>query len=144
MVDIIEFLYRQYKHLRDETERIWNHQNNIDLTSAEWYVINHINQGASTVPEIMKRMGVTKQAVHKFFNGLEEKGIVETTLIKAPKKQRTVMLTPLGFEVIDKSLLIQAKIVEEIQRNIGDENYTQLKLLLNIPWLDHEKQRQLN
>ncbi|AWE08274.1 MarR family transcriptional regulator [Lysinibacillus sp. 2017] len=138
MVDIIELLYRQYKHLRDETEKIWNEQNDIQLTTAEWYVINHINQGASTVPEIMKRMDITKQAVHKFFNGLEEKGIVQTALIKAPKTQRNATLTSLGYEVIDKSALIQVKIVKQIEHNIGNENYLKLKELLNMPWQDSE------
>lgn len=139
MIDIIELLYRHYKHLRDETAKIWNEQNDIQLTTAEWNVINHINQGATTVPEIMKRMDITKQAVHKFFNGLEEKGIVETTLIKAPKTQRNANLTPLGYEVVEKSALIQVKIVEQIQHNIGNENYLKLKELLNMSWHDSNK-----
>lgn len=144
MVDLIELLYRQYKHLRDETENIWNEQTEIELTTAERHVINHIKQGATTVPEIMRRMSITKQAVHKFFNGLEEKGIVKTTLIKAPKTQRTAMLTPLGNELIGKNEMIQEQIVEQIQRNIGNENYLQLKELLKMSWFDAEQNQKIN
>lgn len=138
MVDIIELLYRQYKHLREEAEALWNEQNNLQLTSSEWYVINNIYNGFSTVPEMIKRMDITKQAVHKFIMALEEKGLVQTELIKAPKRQKKAELTPLGYEIMERSLEIQAKIEMQIQHTIGNGNYEKLKQVLNMPWLEQK------
>lgn len=141
MVDIIELLYRQYKHLREEAEASWNQQYELQLTSSEWYVMNNIYQGFSTVPEMMKRMDITKQGVHKFIIILEGKGLVQTELVKLPKVQKKAKLTQLGYEVIEKSLCIQTKIEQQIQQNIGNENYRQLKRILDSPWIEQSEKK---
>lgn len=135
MVDIIEILYRQYKQLRDESEKLWQEYYDLQLTSAEWTVINNIHHGNSTVPQLMKHLDITKQAVHKFITALEEKGLVQASIIKAPKVQKKVDLTPLGYEIFEKSLVIQRQIEQQIEQSIGKEHYAQLKKLLQLPWI---------
>ena len=135
MLDITELLYRQYKQLRDEAENLWNGRYDVQLTSAEWYVINNIYQGMTTAPELMKQMDITKQAVHKFIVALEEKGIVQSSIIKAPKVQKKVQLTSLGQDIIEKSLVIQREMEQRIEQSIGSEPYKQMKRLLQVPWV---------
>lgn len=135
MVDIIELLYRQYKQLRDEAEKLWNEHYHLQLTSAEWNVINSIHHGNLTVPQLMAHIDITKQAVHKFISALEEKGLVEASIIKAPKVQKKVELTPLGYEIVEQSLVIQRKIEGQIEQAIGKEQYEKIKYTLQVPWI---------
>lgn len=135
MLDITELLYRQYKQLRDEAEQLWNELYDLQLTSAEWYVINNIYQGMTTAPELMKQMDITKQAVHKFITALEGKGLVQSAIIKAPKVQKKVQLTALGLDIIEKSFVIQREIEQRIEQSIGKEPYKQMKQLLQVPWI---------
>lgn len=136
MIDIVELLYRQYKQLRDEAEKLWNEHYDLRLTSAEWNVINNIYYGNCTVPELMLHIDITKQAVHKFIAALEDKGLVKASIIKAPKVRKKVELTPLGQEVIEKSLVIQKQMEQQIERSIGNVQYEQIKQLLQISWIE--------
>ena len=135
MSETIELLHKHYKQLRDAVASTWNTQNNIQITTSEWYILNCIYGGASTIPEILKKVEISKQAVHKFVNVLEEKQLVQTGLIKAPKTQRRVELTCLGEETYLRSLEIKKEIDKTIEKNIGSDNFKQLQAILQMKWM---------
>ena len=135
MSETIELLHKHYKQLRDAVASTWNTQNNIQITTSEWYILNCIYGGASTIPEILKKVEISKQAVHKFVNVLEEKQLVQTGLIKAPKTQRRVELTPLGEETYLRSLEKKKEIDTTIENNIGSENFKKLQAILQMKWM---------
>ncbi len=135
MVQTMELLNKHYKQLRDLVETTWNAQNNIQLTSSEWYILNCIHSGASTAPDILKKVEISKQAVHKFLTNLEEKKLIHTELIKTPKLQKKVELTALGIEVYQQSLQIKQQIDQQIAENIGHENFNQLQTILQMKWI---------
>ena len=68
-------------------------------------------------------------------NVLEEKKLVQTELIKTPKTQRRVELTPLGEETYHRSLEIKKEIDTTIEKNIGTENFKQLQAILQMKWM---------
>ena len=37
VIDFIELLYRKHKQLRQRAEIMWNEDNNLHLTSSEWF-----------------------------------------------------------------------------------------------------------
>lgn len=135
MAQTVELLNKHYKQLRDLVESTWNVQNNIQLTSSEWYILNCIHSGASTAPEILKKVDISKQAVHKFLKNLEEKQLIQTQLVKIPKLQRQVELTPEGIAVYQRSLEIKQEIDHRIERTIGSENFSNLKKILEMNWI---------
>ena len=135
MSETIELLHKHYKQLRDAVASTWNTQNNIQITTSEWYILNCIYGGASTIPEILKKVEISKQAAHKFVNVLEEKKLVQTELIKTPKTQRRVELTALGEETYLRSLEIKKEIDTVIENNIGMENFKQLQAILQMKWI---------
>ena len=135
MSETIELLHKHYKQLRDAVASTWNIQNNIQITTSEWYILNCIYSGASTIPDILKKVEISKQAAHKFVNVLEEKKLVQTELIKTPKTQRRVELTTLGEETYHRSLEIKKEIDTVIENNIGIENFKQLQAILQMKWI---------
>ncbi|WP_431028128.1 MarR family winged helix-turn-helix transcriptional regulator [Lysinibacillus sp. LZ02] len=135
MSETIELLHKHYKQLRDAVASTWNRQNTIQITTSEWYILNCIFEGASTIPDILKKVEISKQAVHKFVTALEEKQLVQTELVKAPKTQKRVELTPLGEEIYYNSLEIKKEIDKTIEQNIGSENFKQLQAILQMKWM---------
>lgn len=135
MSDTIDLLYKHYKQLREAVVTTWNLQNNIQITTSEWYILNCIREGATTIPDILKKVDISKQAVHKFVKVLEDKQLVQTELIKAPKTQKRVELTPLGEEVYHHSLEIKKDIDRKIEKSIGQKNFKQLQAVLQMKWM---------
>ncbi|KGR87430.1 MarR family winged helix-turn-helix transcriptional regulator [Lysinibacillus odysseyi] len=135
MSETIDLLYKHYKQLRESVVTTWNLQNTIQITTSEWYILNCIREGAATIPDVLKKVDISKQAVHKFVKVLEDKQLVQTELIKTPKTQKRVELTPLGEEVYHHSLEIKKEIDRKIEKNIGQDNFKLLQTILQMKWM---------
>ena len=77
------------------------------LTSARWQVIGAIAiaQRPLTVPQIARRMGLTRQTVHTTINRLLADGVVELVPNKDHQRSQLVRLTELGqdrYQAIDQ------------------------------------------
>lgn len=134
-MNLLELLYKQYKQLRDYIVVQWDEQHEIPLSNSEWNCLHAIVEGAHTVPEIMQRHEITKQAAHKVLKSLEEKEMVETALIKAPKVKKQIALTKFGYEIYEKSLEVHLQTEKELRSVLGDTQYEQLINTLNKKWL---------
>ena len=76
------------------------------LTSARWQVLGAIvlNEGPLTVPQIARRMGLTRQSVHATVQHLVDDGLLELGANADHRRSQLVDLTPLGrtaYEAID-------------------------------------------
>lgn len=134
-MNLLELLYKQYKQLRDYIVIQWDEQNEISLSNSEWNCLHAVIEGAKSVPEIMQRNEITKQAAHKVIKSLEEKGMVLTSLVKTPKVQRQVELTDFGRYIYSKSLVVHLEVEEKLRHTLGNDVYEQLVETLNKKWL---------
>lgn len=132
---ILELLYKHNKQLREYTVAEWNETHALGLSYSEWNCLNAIMSGANTTPQIMQRNEITKQAAHKVIKALEEKELIITNLIKAPKVQRQIEVTNQGVKIYNKSLQVQNEVESMIENNLGAEAFQQLQHLLNRKWL---------
>lgn len=133
MNDLIELLYRQHKQLRHAAEMMWNDHYELHLTSSEWYVLKSISDGKLTVPELVIQLDITKQGVHKFLQALQDKGLIQTALVKGTKLQKIASLTETGQDVMQKSLALDREISEKVRTTIGNAQYEQLIAILQKP-----------
>lgn len=133
MNDLIELLYRQHKQLRHAAETMWNNNYELHLTSSEWYVLKSIADGKVTVPELVIQLDITKQGVHKFLQALQDKGLIQTELVKGTKLQKIASLTEKGQDVMCKSLALDREISEKVRSSIGHEQYELLIAILQNP-----------
>jgi DNA-binding MarR family transcriptional regulator len=79
----------------------------VGLTSARWQVLGAIALAKRplTVPQIARRMGLTRQSVHTTVNRLLEAGLVELAANADHRRSQLVRLTELGqarYEAIDR------------------------------------------
>lgn len=135
MTNTLDLLYKKYKQLRDIVGEKWHEQYNVHLSNSEWGILNAIFEGATSIPEVMQKNEISKQAAHKFIKNLEEKQLIVTELIKAPKVQRKIELTQFGLDIYEESLQVQKSIEQQIEQKLGEENYNQLVRILKKPWL---------
>jgi DNA-binding MarR family transcriptional regulator len=78
------------------------------LTSARWQVLGAISltQRPLTVPQIARRMGLTRQAVHTTINRLAADGLVELAPNVDHRRSQLVSVTELGrakYRAIDET-----------------------------------------
>lgn len=78
-----------------------------ELTSARWQVLGAIALAGRplTVPQIARRMGLTRQSVHATVDRLVEAGLVELVANADHRRSQLVRLTELGqakYEAIDR------------------------------------------
>mgnify|MGYP006053880207 FL=1 len=133
MIDFIELLYRQHKQLRQRAEIMWIENNELHLTSSEWFVLKNIHEGYVTVPELVKKLDISKQGVHKFIISLQDKGLITTELKKESKVQKVSYLTVEGINTIDKSKKMELEIEKMVRGTIGDKEYEMLLDMLKKP-----------
>lgn len=99
-----------------------------ELNRGEFYVLHHIFHQMDretvnyiTPTELSGAMEVTKPAISKMLNVLEDKGYIERK--QDPKDRRAVYvtLTEKGREVRDESMNIMKTAVDRIIKQMGDE-----------------------
>ena len=90
------------------------------LTSARWQVLGAVAlaERAPTVPQIARRMGLTRQSVHATVKRLVEDGLVELAENDEHRRSPRVELTPRGLETYRSLDRVQATWVNELTRGI--------------------------
>ena len=122
------------------------------LTSARWQVLGAIAlaERPLTVPQIARRMGLTRQSVHATVRRLADDGLLELASNTDHQRSPLVCLTTLGsakYEAIDAR---QAAWINRLVRGIGrsdletaqsvlDELYRRLEAADGVPEPGEEK-----
>ena len=84
------------------------------LTSARWQVLGALkfSQGALTMPQIAKSMGLSRQAVIKQIKLLASDGLVQNQMNQAHKRSELWSLTPDGHTKYESIMASQRVLVE--------------------------------
>jgi DNA-binding MarR family transcriptional regulator len=90
------------------------------LTSARWQVLGAIALAGLplTVPQIARRMGLTRQSVHSTVDRLAESGLVELKPNQDHRRSQLVGLTTQGHAAYDAIDRRQARWVNDLARGI--------------------------
>lgn len=92
-----------------------------DLTSARWKILGAIHNGASTVPDIARMMGVSRQGVQRIANELEKAGYIATAPNPAHKKANLHILTDYGAKVMELVDTKQALWANQVAAHFTEE-----------------------
>ncbi len=74
----------------------------IGLTSARWQIMGALTDGARTVPQIAREMGLTRQGAQRTVNVLLDEDIVELRPNPDHKRAKLVQLTGEGRRRLDR------------------------------------------
>jgi DNA-binding MarR family transcriptional regulator len=106
------------------------------ITPGQSRMLAHMAGKPCSMAELARRLGVSRQAVHKTVMELERRGVL--ALQDDPQRGNTklVVYTEKGRQVNRAGAAIIDKIEQRISKRLGDEGLEQLKQLLASPWID--------
>ncbi|MDN4606740.1 MarR family winged helix-turn-helix transcriptional regulator [Sporosarcina highlanderae] len=133
--NVLDLMRGHYTQLRSLAEQIWGEEKDISITISEWYILSSIQEGNDTITKVCKQNDISRQAAHKFINGLEGKGLVVTTLSAERKGKKVINLTDLGRECYTETVVLKNRIDEQILASLGEDNFQRLLDLLDREWI---------
>jgi DNA-binding MarR family transcriptional regulator len=84
--------------------------------------------------ELAQRAGMSKQAMHRLLESLEQLGYITRSATEEDGRARVVRFTERGRAAWDKIYAILVEVEKEWRAALGDDRFEQLKALLNDVW----------
>jgi DNA-binding MarR family transcriptional regulator len=93
-----------------------------------------LDDEGTTVSELARRMGVTRQTVHQAVHGLVDAGLLEQAPDPGSARQRLIRRTPEGERVHRRALLVLERLERTLAERIGADAVEALRSALEAPW----------
>ena len=104
------------------------------VTVAQAAVFASLDDSGTSVAELARRIGTTRQSVHQAVHGLIAMGLLEQVADPTSARSRLVRVTDEGERVHRKALRTIAAIEGELAGRIGEDAVTALRTALGRPW----------
>jgi len=104
------------------------------VTPAMARVFVQISQGPISLPELARRLAISRQSLHETVTAACEHGLVELVGDAANKRIRIARFTAAGQRMSHKVVQVDRKIERELARRIGADNLQALKSILAMDW----------
>jgi DNA-binding MarR family transcriptional regulator len=88
------------------------------------------DEAGSTISAIGRELGITRQGASKVVAELCDRGYVDIADSATSKREKSVVLTPLGFDYLAHQRAAARAIEEELRGELGDATFTALASLL--------------
>lgn len=109
-----------------------------NVTPAMSRLFGNMGGRPAGLSELSRRMGISRQAVHKLANEAARQGLVE--FVPAPQDARVVRVqfTQAGWAMSAQATRDFDELEERLRARLGTRNLAELKRLLTMPWTDDE------
>jgi DNA-binding MarR family transcriptional regulator len=94
------------------------------------FMFRAIQDGEPTPSELAARLGVSKQAVGKVLDEMEQRGLVERRLDPTDRRARRVRLTPHGRAATQTALRLSDQIEADLRSRVGAEQVAAVRSAL--------------
>lgn len=89
------------------------------LTRSQAQVFAHLDRDGTSISELARRLGVTRQSAHALVEGLVELGVVELRPDPGDRRLRLVALTSEGRRLVRRADRHLRDLEDELARRIG-------------------------
>jgi DNA-binding MarR family transcriptional regulator len=103
------------------------------LSSAQGQVFALLDPEGTTVAELARRLGVTRQTAHQAVHGLLTLGLLEQVPDPSSARNRLIRITAEGLRVHRRAQATLAVIEGALAERIGEEAATALRAALSLP-----------
>ncbi|MDJ1136346.1 MarR family winged helix-turn-helix transcriptional regulator [Streptomyces iconiensis] len=93
-----------------------------------------LDEQGTTVSELARRMGVTRQTAHQAVHGLMRSGLLEQVPDPASARQRLIRRTPEGERAHSRAESLLEALEERLADRLGREAVDALRAALEEPW----------
>ncbi|NLY26265.1 MAG: MarR family transcriptional regulator [Alcaligenaceae bacterium] len=111
------------------------------VTPAMSRMFGHMSGVPVGLSELARKLGVSRQAVHKLAGEAAKAGLVE--FVSSPDNARIVLLrfTQAGWVMSANAASVFDSIELELKEHIGARNLAELKRILELPWDEAEVEK---
>lgn len=104
------------------------------LTDAQARVLAALRGEALTISDTSRRLGVSRQAVHKIISELVKRKLLKLTQAEENSRDKLITFTPAGEDMKKQAAKALLELEKEVEVAIGTRNLYLLKELLNKKW----------
>lgn len=104
------------------------------LTPAQSLVMAHLDAEGTRSAEVARRVGVSRQAIHRTVAELAELGLVSLEEDPANASARLVVLTDLGRATVTAALATFQAIESALAQRLGERDIASLRRILSRDW----------
>jgi len=112
------------------------------VSSGQSLIFAYLDPGGTTISELARRIGVSRQAVHQLTTTLATAGLVELRPCPADARAKLVVLTAQGRRSVPAALALFDQLEQLLAARIGKRRAADLRAALEADWgpppdLDH-------
>ncbi|MFD7455860.1 MULTISPECIES: MarR family winged helix-turn-helix transcriptional regulator [unclassified Streptomyces] len=104
------------------------------VTTAQASVFAMLDAEGTTVSELARRIGVTRQTVHQAVHGLIDMGLLEQVPDPGSARRRLIRTTPEGLRVHERAQAVIAVVESALADRIGRSGVEALRQALTADW----------
>lgn len=104
----------------------------VSPTQAQLFAV--LDEQGTTIAELARRMGVTRQTAHQAVHGLMDAGLLEQAPHPGSARQRLIRRTTEGTRVHGQAERILAELEARLAERIGTTAVAGLRTALEAPW----------
>ncbi|GAA1940614.1 hypothetical protein GCM10009837_78420 [Streptomyces durmitorensis] len=93
-----------------------------------------LDEQGTTVSELARRMGVTRQTAHQAVHGLVAAGLLEQVPDPSSGRQRLIRRTEEGARTHRRAERVLRRVEQELADRIGEQTVHALRAALELPW----------
>ena len=132
--NLVDLISDKHAKLRKMVIEAWIKSGEEEITDTESYMIALINIERTTVAQIAKKIGISRQGAHKCAKVLMERGYIKIEEHQDNSRDKFLCLTNNGRYFMDETLHIKRNIEDEIIKSIGREKFDMMKEIFSSSW----------
>lgn len=136
--NLVDLISDKHAKLRKMLIDAWIKNGEEEITDTESYMIAIVQKERTTVAQIAKKIGISRQGAHKCAKGLIEKGYIEIENRESNSRDKYLILTHKGRYFLQETLLIKQSLEEEIIKAIGKDKFDMIKDIFSQSWFENK------
>tara|TARA_R110001592_G_scaffold100431_4_gene285078 strand:- start:961 stop:1422 length:462 start_codon:yes stop_codon:yes gene_type:complete len=104
------------------------------LSGTQFMTLASLDGGGTSIAELARRVGVTRQAMHQQIGEMEKAALVELVDSPTDRRVKLVKLSLLGRTLDQKAAQAIAALEKELARRIGKAAVSDLRAILAADW----------
>jgi DNA-binding MarR family transcriptional regulator len=106
----------------------------VSISRSQSHVFAALDPSGSSVAELARRVGVTRQSMHRTVGELVDLGLVQVQPDPVDRRAGVVRLSPTGLEQVRRAVVELSRIESELSGRIGADAVAGLRTALARDW----------
>ncbi|MFJ3669714.1 MarR family winged helix-turn-helix transcriptional regulator [Streptomyces sp. NPDC090106] len=104
------------------------------VSTVQLHIFTVLDEDGTTVSELARRMGVTRQTAHQAVHGLVATGLLEQVPDPDSARRKLIRRTAEGRRTHERATALVDELERTLAGRIGAENVEALRAVLEQPW----------